>query len=181
MGFFSKRRNASKLNESSPAGEASVLSDEEADSLGLDVLTAQGLSTIEITTNIYMDLFGIDHAQWKVDVAAGEITFMTPERRAVAPVQVIGTYDPATTTWLWGWDHPSTPESAAIAARRVYEFGQRNDLPELTTRKLECTEADAWRFTQLAVRLGTETGAYRGPTGGPVVFMTFGPVTVSKP
>jgi hypothetical protein len=156
-----------------------MLTDEEADALGVDTLAALGLSTIHITTETYTDLFGLDRADWHVVLSDGEITFTTPTRRAVARVQVIGTLDPADDTWLWGWDHPSIPEPCAAAAGRVRAFGERNGLAYLTDRKVTCSQEDAWHYTSLAVRLGEETCAYRGPTDGPFVFMTFGAITVT--
>ena len=172
MAWFRKRSGTSNLDE------PSALSDAEADALGFDLLVEQGLSSIRITTSSYMRLFGLDRADWHVDLSKGEITFTTPEHRAVAPVQVIGTIDPHNGTWLWGWDHPSVPEKSAVAAARCHAFGKRNGLPDLTTVEISCSETEAWRFAQLAVRLGTETCAYRGQAGGPIVFTTFGAVTV---
>jgi len=39
---------------------------------------------------------------------------------------------------------------------------------------------DAWHFAAVAVRLCERQGAYRGPSGGTYVFMTFDTVSVSK-
>jgi hypothetical protein len=49
------------------------------------------------------------------------------------------------------------------------------------TRKLNCDEADCWEFTALACQLCKAEGAYRGPGGTTLVFMTFGKITMSKP
>ena len=46
---------------------------------------------------------------------------------------------------------------------------------------VECTEEQAWEFTAVAARLGDANGAYRGPAGTTLVFMTFGQVSLSKP
>lgn len=49
-------------------------------------------------------------ASWNLDMNAGVLTFTFDDGRVVEkPVQVIGTFDTATGTFLWGWDHPSVP------------------------------------------------------------------------
>ena len=42
-------------------------------------------------------------------------------------------------------------------------------------------EDDAWTFTAVAARLGNANGAYRGPAGTALVFMTFGEIELKKP
>jgi hypothetical protein len=39
---------------------------------------------------------------------------------------------------------------------------------------------DAWRMTALANRLCGSNGAYRGPAGKTIVFMTFGEIQLEK-
>ena len=43
------------------------------------------------------------------------------------------------------------------------------------------SEDEAWEFTALACQLCRAQGAYRGPAGTALVYMTFGEVTLSKP
>ena len=119
-------------------------------------------------------------ADWSVDQETGLITFTGTKMTATAPVQIIGTYNTLDDSWLWGWDHPSVDDALAEHARRVYEYGKQHGIAELTTRKLACDEAHAWTLTALACHLCEAQGAYRGPAGTALVFMTFGEVTLSK-
>nr|WP_157084828.1 DUF6882 domain-containing protein [Sphingomonas pituitosa] len=48
-----------------------------------------------------------------------------------------------------------------------------------TTRKVQCTEQQAWQFTAVALYLSGAQGAYRGRSGTTLVYMTFGTVTVA--
>jgi hypothetical protein len=96
-----------------------------------------------------------------------------------APVQVIGTYNRLDRTFLWGWDHPSVPESRGADARLARRFGELQNLPLFTTRKVDCTEEQAWSFTAVALYLSGAQGAYRGPAGTTMVFMTFGDMTIT--
>jgi hypothetical protein len=119
-------------------------------------------------------------ADWNVDQDTGLITFIVKTVTATAPVQIIGTYDTQDGTWLWGWDHPSVQPPLQEHARRVREYGEQKGVAALTTRKLACDEMEAWEFTALACHLSGAQGAYRGPAGTALVFMTFGEVTLSQ-
>lgn len=92
---------------------------------------------------------------------------------------MIGTYNTLDGTFLWGWDHPSVPEPLAADARLAREFGRRQNLPLFTTRKVECTQEEAWAFTSVALYLSGAQGLYRAPYGTTMVFLTFGRVTIS--
>lgn len=118
---------------------------------------------------------------WNLDQEDGRLIFTSEEIVAAAPAQIIGTYSTQSGTFLWAWDHPSVLPPLQEHARQVREFGERHDIAPLTTRKLECDEADAWEFAALACHLCGAQGAYRGPAGPALVFMTFGEVTLSKP
>jgi len=65
-----------------------------------------------------------------------------------------------------------------------HEFKQRSELKatgqESTTRKLQITEDQAWELAALAFMVCGANGAYRGPAGTALVFMTFGKVQLSK-
>lgn len=149
----------------------------------LDLVVARGKADLEAKTEIAVRLFGIGdpNSRWNVDLDAGTITFTSATKVASAPVQVVGTYNTLDGTWLWGWDHPSVPKACAEAAARVHAYGVKHKVGDFTTRKLTCSEEDAWRFTGVASYLTGATGAYRGPSGTTLVFMTFGEVTLSAP
>lgn len=114
-------------------------------------------------------------AHWAVDQDAGLIHF---ERRdgamVVAPVQIIGSWNPRSTTFTWGWDHPSVQTRLRADAERTRWFGDKHDLSDLTERSLKVTEDEAWKLTAVAMKVNAKSGVYRGPTEGPVVFMTLG-------
>jgi hypothetical protein len=117
----------------------------------------------------------IGAAPWSVDQAAGLIQFARKDGVIVsAPVQIIGAWNPRNSTFTWGWDHPSVQTRLRADAERTRWFGDKHDLPELTERTLKMSEMDAWRLTAVAMKVNAAQGAYRGPTDGPVVFMTLG-------
>lgn len=121
----------------------------------------------------------ISGADWSVNQDAGIIEFDRPDGKLVtAPVQIIGAWNPRTSVFTWGWDHPSVQTRLRADAERTRWFGDKHDLPELTERTLRMSEMDAWKLTAVAMKVNASTAAYRGPTDGPVVFMTLGDLKV---
>lgn len=117
----------------------------------------------------------IGGAPWSVDQEAGVIQFEREDGRLVtAPVQIIGSWNPRTTAFTWGWDHPSVQTRLRADAERTRWFGDKHALSELTARTQKMSEMEAWRLTAVAMKVNAAAGAYRGPTEGPVVFMTLG-------
>ena len=123
----------------------------------------------------------LGEADWSLDQEVGNLVFTTPQgMQAVAPAQIIGTYNTQDGTWLWGWDHPSVEPPLARDAQKMLAYGQERSYAKLTTRKLKITEDEAWGLTALAFMVCGANGAYRGPAGTALVFMTFGEVKLSK-
>lgn len=122
---------------------------------------------------------GDDAYEFALDLEAGTIRFLGETRVVSAEVQVVGTYNTLDGTFLWGWDHPSVPEALAADARLSRTFGQRHRLPLFTTRKVECSEDEAWMFTAVALYLAGAQGLYRAPHGTTMVFLTLGPLAIA--
>ena len=135
---------------------------------------------LQMKTSAHDGLWHISEASWNADIEAGAIEFHNGKgQRITAPMQVVGTYNSEDGTWLWGWDHPSVPPSAAKDATLAREFGARHGLEEYTTRKIECDMDLAWEFAAVACHLAGAQGVYSGPSGPTRVFMTFGTTTIS--
>lgn len=118
---------------------------------------------------------------WSVDQDNGLILFIFPNKViASAPVQIIGTYDPNDGSFLWGWDNPSVDDKLKRAANLVKAYGVKNKIAMFTKPKIFSSEEKAWEFVALAARLDSANGAYRAKTGGPIVYMTFGEITLKK-
>lgn len=142
-------------------------------------LIERSMEELRLKTAAHDSGWGLGAADWAVDQDTGLITFTGPKMTATATAQIIGTYNTEDGTWLWGWDHPSVADNMAEHARQVHEYGERHAIDGLTTRKLACDEMQAWEFTALACHLCEAQGAYRGPAGTAMVFMTFGAVALS--
>lgn len=149
-----------------------------------DMALARGREDIQLKTALQMSAFGLGEGgggPWAADLDAGTITLETTRGFVLnAPVQVIGTLDTTNSSWLWGWDHPSVPEPQAEHARIVRDFGAAHGIDRLTTRMIEVNEGEAWDLAALALHLAGAQGAYRGPAGTTLVFMTYGTITVTR-
>jgi hypothetical protein len=145
-----------------------------------DVMLPRAREELGHVTGIHSGLFGLDRADWNIDLEAGFIAFEALGLpRATAPIQVVGTRDPEEESWLWGWDHPSVPTSLRAAAIACRDYGRRWGREEFLARKVSCSAALAWDFTAVARRLIGHEGAYCAPAGAEV-FITYGRVSLSS-
>jgi hypothetical protein len=145
-----------------------------------DVMLNRARAELGHVTAAHSGLFGLDRADWNIDLTAGSIRFAAdgmPE--AHATIQVVGTRDPNDGTWLWGWDHPSVPQGLRHAALDCRRYGERHGLTALTTRKIACSAAEAWDFTAVARRLHRAEGAYRADAGAEV-FVAYSRLTIAS-
>src|SRR4029077_3575387 len=116
---------------------------------------------LRLKTQAHDAAWHLGEADWSVDQDQAQIVFDHKGITATAPVQIVGTFNSEDSTWLWGWDHPSVVPALQQHARRVREYGAEHGISQLTTRKLACTENQAWEFAALACKLCGAQGAYR--------------------
>ena len=117
----------------------------------------------------------IGRSPWEVNQDAGIVRFAREKGgEVIAPVQIIGSWNPRSSLFTWGWDHPSVQTRLRADAERTRWFGDKHDIDELMQRSLKISETDAWRLTAVAMKVNAAAGAFRAPTEGPVVFMTLG-------
>ena len=141
----------------------------------------QAMSALQSQTAHNTEAWGLGtEAQWNLDMNTGSLHFTYADgRKLSAAVQVVGTYNTANGSFLWGWDHPSVPEPLSRAARLVYDYGKTHSIDAFTTRSTQCSDNDAWAYTAAAAQLDGAAGAYRGDASGTWVYMVFGkPKTV---
>jgi hypothetical protein len=145
-------------------------------------LVARSEEALRTKTAGHSAAWGLDRAaSWAVDQQAGTLVFTHEDGTvATAAVQIVGSLDTRLGTWLWGWDHPSVRPPLRAHAERVRAHGEEHGIAELTTLELPADEARAWRFAALACELNDAQGAYRGPAGDVLTFMTFGTVELSR-
>jgi len=123
----------------------------------------------------------IAKSPWFVDQDAGLIRFDRKDGAEVrAPVQIIGAWNPRTEMFRWAWDHPMVHVRLRGDSLRTRWFGEKHGLPELIEPAMKITENEAWRMTAVAMKVNGAYAAYRGPTEGPVIYMTLGDLKVKN-
>lgn len=168
---------AAERNQASPAGSPPA----PASQPSYETYVARGSEELRLKTALQEQMFQISRAAWNVDQDTGIIQFQSPSGVvATAPVQIIGTYNTADGRWLWAWANPSVDPKLATHAEQLRAYGQQHGIAELTTRKLTCDEQHCWTFVAAEVAMTSAQGAYRGPAGDTMVFMTFGTVSMNK-
>jgi hypothetical protein len=115
--------------------------------------------------------------EWLLDQDEGLLTFKFTGRSSVAPVQIIGTFNTQTATWLWAWANPLIADHLKADALRLKEYGEQWGIQRLTTSEWTGQESDCWYMAALACRLCGGHGAYRGPAADSHTLMVFGEVT----
>jgi hypothetical protein len=149
-----------------------------------DFSTLQKVSNneLKLKTDAHRKAWGLGSMhRWGLSQDAGELVFTFPDgMKAVAPAQIIGTYNTEDHTWLWAWANSSIEEKLTVDALKVRKYGEEHHIERLTQRKWVGTEDDAWPMLALAVKLCDEQGGYRGPAGATHVFIAFGEVALSK-
>lgn len=152
--------------------------------LDFDTLLDRSMEELRIKTAAHDGVWRLSEADWDIDQDAGTIVFTSPNgMTATCSVQIIGTFNTEDNTWLWGWDHPSVDPALQDHAELCRTYGDKHSIDVLTAPKLEgSSEDDAWQLTALACKLAGAQGAYRGPMGTTLVFVTFGEprLTMSK-
>lgn len=154
---------------------------QELEDLPYDTLIERSMNALQHKSQFHCDTWHLDQASWSVDQEEGTIVFHAPDGLvAVAPVQIIGTYDQNQGSWMWGWANSSIEESLLQDALAVQEFAECKGYEQLTDAMCDISENEAWLFTALACELNQQQGAYRGVAGSTLIFMTFGEVKLHK-
>ena len=148
-----------------------------------EALLEKSMTELDLKTKSHQAGWGLgDFERWDLVQTNGTLVFSDPLRgRAECPAQIIGSWEIEQSTWLWAWDNPSIENDLKRDALRVKKFGEDNGIEQLIFPEWVISERDAWRLTALAVHLCNAQGAYRGPAGPAIVFVSFSSVRLSKP
>ena len=126
-------------------------------------------------------VWGIDSFErWDLSQSAGQLIFSNPDgTKAIAPVQLIGSFNAGDQSWLWSWENPSIEAALQVDALQVREYGRTHEIEKLTRPRWNGSETEAWEMAALAAKL-CEAEGDRCPFGDVRAFVTFGPVQIKK-
>jgi uncharacterized protein DUF6882 len=153
----------------------------EQASTDLSTLLLQGEDMIGQLAEAHLS-WGLGSSQrWELDPTNCLLTWYFPDRTASAQAQIIGTWLPASKSWLWAWANNSIPPELARDSRAVRDWAEEHGHPSLTVPRVEADKEKAATMAALAVRITGATGFYRGngaSDADPVPVFIFGPVTI---
>ena len=81
-----------------------------------------------------------------------------------ASIQFIGSFSPASRTWLWAWANFSVDAKNRELVTKVRDLGEERDFPRLTTAKWNANEHDGWHMAAIAAVVMGAQGIYRAPS-----------------
>jgi hypothetical protein len=111
--------------------------------------------------------------RWDHDLERGTVTFSENGPKVLASIQAIGTTSISGGTWMWGWANESLPPNVTKAVVKVCEFGQAENIAELTEAELPDDEYLGWEMTAVAAKLLGAKGAYRCPSENGFVYVAY--------
>jgi hypothetical protein len=126
----------------------------------------------------------IGPCEWHLDMPEGTISFDTPGRPLVVPMQVLGSEADASATWIAAFaiDPKRMPPALADASRRLRAIGEREHVPELANGRVPLDEVDGEKYSLVASALLRAAGHYRAPFSGGAMFILLpDPSLVAKP
>lgn len=138
---------------------------------------------MQVRTSANCDIWHLgEEESWQFDMASGQLGLTFQEGQQVTmPAQVVGTYNPKSKTFLWGWANPSVPAALQAAALKVKAYGEEHGVLSLTQGETAASEDLTWEFLALAVRLENAQGAYRPEIGkGRRLCLCFGEVSFAR-
>ena len=93
--------------------------------------------------------------------------------KVVADYQIVGSLSGRSNTWLWAWDNPYLLENTIQDSWKVKEFGDKNNIDNLTNSKWEASEQEALDMTAIAANILKAKGFYSFLSDDIKVFVIF--------
>ena len=113
-----------------------------------------------------------EYDRWDINQEVGDLVFLDDGiEKFICKVDILGSYSDVSGTWMWGWANKSLLEPLTIETLKVKQYGEKHQLEDLYSSKVEATETEAWAFGALANRILGGKGLYKGPTGNGFIIM----------
>jgi hypothetical protein len=112
--------------------------------------------------------------RWDYDLDAATLTFSEDNVPGViASIEVIGSSSISGKTWLWAWANNSLPANVTQGASKVREFGEAENLTDLTQSTLPDDEFLGWEMTSIAAWVLGSKGGYRCPGDNGFLYVVY--------
>ncbi len=161
-----------------PTGADSPDTSDGPDELG--TLLMQGHEMILESIRVHRERWGLgEEHRWTLDQREGLVRWELPGRTASAPAQVLGSWSPDSSTFVWSWDNDTIAAPLRRTAERVRAWGVEHEVFALSASPLRLDEQQAMDLVALAFRVGQCTGLVPPARGGLASYVVFGEVSVT--
>jgi hypothetical protein len=120
------------------------------------------------------------YPRWDYDQHTALLTFSDNDEEINFRFVEVGSFSEKSNTWKWAWDNAYVLEKVKKETFAVKEFGEKNDIKELSEGYFEANEADGWAITAVTCKLLGGIGAYRPVSDHLLVFMVLMEVVDNK-
>lgn len=101
--------------------------------------------------------------RWDADQETGKLIFSNKGKpKVIASFQIAGSYSTYSNTWKWSWDNETVDAALKQEMNKVKEFGEKNQIKQLTTAQFDSPEDYVWTLASIAGQIIKAKGAYRG-------------------
>jgi hypothetical protein len=112
--------------------------------------------------------------RWDYEIESCQLVFSEEGvSKVIATIQVVGTTSETNQNWEWSWANPNLPNLATERVREVQQFGESENISQLTEEFLPDDEFLGWAMTAVAAQVIGAKGAYRCPVDGGFVYMVY--------
>lgn len=120
----------------------------------------------------WLDKFQLSDAEFRWDLATGELRFRRETDEIVSDLCLVGTTSDFEGTFLWSWANESIDANARRGIETVREFGLKHDLPLLTDCEWGGGRAEALEMVAIAGQLQDAEGTFVDKAGDVTLFFT---------
>lgn len=160
--------------------EASAQSDAPVLPTEYDALAEMAQNHTLLQQEFHMGTWGLGEGdRWNIDLETQKIWWTFEDKIVEADLEVLGTWSGRDNSFLWGWDHPSVPQSMRNATIKTKAYADEHDIDELKDSMTNCDFEDCWEIASIAGLIGDLDGIYRGEAGGSTwIYMGFNNITL---
>ncbi len=132
----------------------------------------ESVALMQERNRAYVATFDLAGRPFRWDLDAAQIAFLADERAVVADLCVVGTVSDAERTFLWAWSNNAMPPRARERIGEVRAFGEKHDLPLLTTPEWPGGRAEGLEMLAVAGRVLDADGVFVAQDCGRDFFFT---------
>lgn len=134
----------------------------------------EAVSRMESRNQAWVARFGLQGAAYTWSLEPAELRFERPGGTVAADLCLIGTLSASEGTFRWAWANDAIPPAARRGLEAVPAFGERHDLPRLTTAEWPGTRADGLEMLAVSGRILDSEGGFVDQEGDLTLFFTLG-------